>query len=579
MLGVWLSFKFIQALNQTSLFLTNQKYYVTSIVLSGIVTAITRTLILIEEHLIEFPRPISVVIEYAHNLADSVVLNMVVQLMIFVDCFYSTVQPFDIGKNRTVCICVLLWVLSLTHQKLSEYGLPPGLVSIAFMGFLNLICWLAVIGLILIGRFKYKHQAVGEIKEKYRIVVLLRTLTVLKPLAILSALRNFILDGIILLLLLEVIPGNTVVGFCYDYTVAFYSIFSPIVMIKSHDELKKIFGFCKQVEDNTSTKATVTNDDKFVPKNVVGEFLRVPNDGDHHFKQIASNWNTMAVQRNSTFRNVTVIDLFTSPFQCEILGIRGQCSRWKRSKKRLSKMQPFHLALACLLGSSICQPSLAQYNNRRNNGYGQQAAPDPTMFSQWPKQITQTWPTPVQNELKPIRGPDILVGSQILDQIDRFSSLDQLAMTLQTASPPLANFLSQEIIGVKNAMNQLKMKATLNTQIFVNELQKIGQEFLTNSSAEFKNLDPATQAELKNAYPTLSKYLGSPISQNLLFGESVPPIGAPSILPTQYASKQNLDLQQKMLKQQQQQNGYQNPYGSNMGYNNGMNYGNNRRYG
>ncbi|CAD5210742.1 unnamed protein product [Bursaphelenchus okinawaensis] len=215
---------------------------------------------------------------------------------------------------------------------------------------------------------------------------------------------------------------------------------------------------------------------------------------------------------------------------------------------------------------------------------------EPTMFSQWPKQITQTWPTSVQNQFKPIRGSDIVVGSQVLQQIDRFSSLDQLAQTLQSTSPPLANFLSQEIIGLKNAMNQIKMKASLGTQLYVNELQKLAKEFLVSANTEYKSLDPATQLELKSAYPTLSSYLASPIGQNLLFNETVAPLGAPSILPTPYAAQQNQELQQQLLKQQQQQaaaNPYQMPYqqpayGNNMGYNYGgmnMGNGNNRRFG
>ncbi|CAD5213242.1 unnamed protein product [Bursaphelenchus xylophilus] len=300
----WLSVKFLQALYKTNLFLTNQKYYVGTIVLSGIVTVVTKVFLRIQEHFIKYPDLVSLLLGYVHNLADSVILNMLIQIMIFVDCFYSTVQPNDIRKETTISICVLLSVISFFHQRLGE-----GAMTFALLGFLNFICWLTVIGLILIGRFRYKHQAVGDIKEKYRIVVSLRTLAVLKPLAILSALRNFILDTTLLLLHLEVTPKNTAVGFIYAYTMTFYTLFCPIVMIKNHDELKKIFGIYRQVEDSVSTKASVTQEDKFIPKNVVGECLRVPNERDHHFKQITSNWNAMAVQRESTIHTVTVIDL------------------------------------------------------------------------------------------------------------------------------------------------------------------------------------------------------------------------------------------------------------------------------
>ncbi|CAD5210740.1 unnamed protein product [Bursaphelenchus okinawaensis] len=257
----------------------------------------------IDENVTPLPKPLKVLIDYMHNLGDSVILSMVLQIMSFIDCFYSTVNPVHIKTNTTGIICVSIWICCLIHQKLSEYGIPPGYISMTLQAVLNVICWLFVIGLILIGRYKYKHQTVGDMKEKYRTSLLLRTLNVLKTLAILSAIRNFILSTLIMLLLASVIPGNDAVGFVYNYTMTFYTILSPIFMIQRHDELKKVFLNHPKVIKVTTMS---TNDTHYVPKNVVGEVLRVSNERDHHFKQMTSNWQTAPRHTNRCTDSVVI---------------------------------------------------------------------------------------------------------------------------------------------------------------------------------------------------------------------------------------------------------------------------------
>ncbi|CAD5214058.1 unnamed protein product [Bursaphelenchus xylophilus] len=320
--GFFVSFLFLYVLWQTKLFLRNHKFYLSNVVIANIVTIVFRypqlIQLLSEKKL--YSDETNARIVQVHDMADSVAVNMIVQLIIFGDVTAVVMGKDEMSLLWVILLCCLSWVLGELNIQLGAMNIPPPLYSQALMECVNIICWIAFFGLIYMGKVKYRQQTVGDIKHKYRISICLRTLAVLKVMAICSAIRNFICINVIISLFVWIRPnkdvdGERFVSFFYDLTLAFYAAIVPFLMIWSHDEMQKTYGrLCANKFESPITKVSVTttnNEVKFIAKNVVGDVITAnPQDeAKHHFQQLQNNWNTrrLSVQHvpQKSQRNIT----------------------------------------------------------------------------------------------------------------------------------------------------------------------------------------------------------------------------------------------------------------------------------
>ncbi|CAD5210668.1 unnamed protein product [Bursaphelenchus okinawaensis] len=165
----------------------------------------------------------------------------------------------------------------------------------------NFICWLAFIALIIMGKVKYRQHLIGDVKNKYQISVCLRTLAVLKVMAICSAVRNFVCINVLIILYVWVRPYNDLktesfFSFFYDLTLSFYSATVPFLMIHSHREMQRTCNkmCCTTIKPRKSVTfaASTASEFKFVAYNVVGDIITVnTNETAFHFEQLETNWN------------------------------------------------------------------------------------------------------------------------------------------------------------------------------------------------------------------------------------------------------------------------------------------------
>ncbi|CAD5209747.1 unnamed protein product [Bursaphelenchus okinawaensis] len=306
-ISCYLIILFLRALCEVHLFMYNQKCYIINIFVACLIGIVTKCFLRLKNAVDIFPALLVDNVQGVHDLCVSVHLNMIFQLMSFADCFYSTTQTKDINKKASWIICGLLWILSYGWPKLVVYNVMTAKTSLTIQFLLNFVSWLTVLALILMGRYKYRLHAVGNVQQTYRVSVMLRTMNVLKVLAISSALRNFVLAGVLLLKTC----GVDLYHFgdiTYTYTVALYLLLCPIFMVKVHEELnKKVF----TKRESNSLFQTSTNDGAFVVRNVMGTALSVPNERDHHFQAMTSSWNTVksSVFKEKPVHTIKVIDL------------------------------------------------------------------------------------------------------------------------------------------------------------------------------------------------------------------------------------------------------------------------------
>ncbi|CAD5210674.1 unnamed protein product [Bursaphelenchus okinawaensis] len=236
-----------------------------------------------------------------HDLADSVVINMIAQLVIFGDVTGVIMGKEEINLFWVIFLCILQWVLGEANIQMGAANFPPPLYSLGIMEFMNFVCWLAFFGLIYMGRVKYRQQTVGHVNDKYKISVCLRTLAVLKVMAVCSAVRNFICVNVIIALFAWIRPNKDIDGerfasFFYDLTLAIYAALVPFLMIWNHEEMQRTYGrICSPKMESKTEVTTTFTEQKFVARNVVGDVITNPSVQDetrYHFQQLQSNWDT-----------------------------------------------------------------------------------------------------------------------------------------------------------------------------------------------------------------------------------------------------------------------------------------------
>ncbi|CAD5210678.1 unnamed protein product [Bursaphelenchus okinawaensis] len=301
--GLMVSILFLYVLTKTKLFLINQKLYLANIIIANIVTIISRYPIVIQ---LLFEKTLygtyfNTKINEIHDLAGSVIVNMIGQLVIFLDVTLVVFGKADFSTITSVCFCLLQWILGELNIYLGALNIPPPLYSQALMECINFICWMAFAGLIYMGRLKYRQQTVGDVKHKYKISISLRTLAVLKVMAICSAIRNFICINVIILLYAWIRPnkdvdGERIVSFFYDLTLSFYAAAVPFLMVLNHEEMHKTYiKLCNPAArtEISLKNSTSLNETKFMARNVVGDVITpvAPDEGQFYFQQLRADWN------------------------------------------------------------------------------------------------------------------------------------------------------------------------------------------------------------------------------------------------------------------------------------------------
>ncbi|KAI6222428.1 hypothetical protein M3Y99_01499900 [Aphelenchoides fujianensis] len=283
---------FAVVLHNAQLFTRNQKPLVLNVIFANLLTIFTRFPLLFEilterELGAEFKR----VLVQLHNLSDSVVLNMLNQMVIFVDCLVSTVERKHFPGWMILVSIIAQWALAYLNIYLGSMNIPPPLYTMILLEVMNLITWAAYFGLVLLSRFQYKTQQIGAIGEKFELSVQVRTLDVLKILAVWSALRNFVDINVILLLDTWIRPhnvegGEKFVSFFYDLSLSVYSLVLPVHMILTHPEMRR------KLKERFLHMKPSADDRAFVSRNAVGQdHLHVANTKERHFAELNNHWN------------------------------------------------------------------------------------------------------------------------------------------------------------------------------------------------------------------------------------------------------------------------------------------------
>ncbi|CAD5206123.1 unnamed protein product [Bursaphelenchus okinawaensis] len=289
---------FLFILSKTKLFLNSQRYYIGNVILANIVTIVFRypqlVQILAEQPL--YSDELNTVITEVHNLADSAVTNMLAQITIFVDVTVVIMGRDETALSVAIVLCVLMWAVG--YYIYTVYNSMFEVLEV-----LNLICWFTFFGLIYIGRTKYRQLTNGNVNNKYKLSVCLRTLAVLKVMAVCSAIKNFVCINDILVLNAFIRPykdvfGEQIASFVYDLTLSVYSSVVPFLMIWSHEQMKKTYGRLYSTNGPKLEVVSIEKKPRFVARNVVGDVithLRPQEEEAQHFAHLQSSWNTLRV--------------------------------------------------------------------------------------------------------------------------------------------------------------------------------------------------------------------------------------------------------------------------------------------